>query len=482
MADPIEVKSRQCLEQFDLLVKRGWAPGGLEKFNQWLQTEKVLDLSAASLYSALKDSEASLETIITYIQDLTYYLKGLVDSVPPPTPMITRRATLKAGSASEESVKSYRHKSNMSAGQTLGSGRSGKSSKYIAQNADHMRRPEKVIEHKLDRLKQLSDLSRELVRECPGFFKEPHAPAVYKKACDTLHVTFPSAHPNIQKRLVVTSTLIVSSLIEDKESAPLNQDGPPSLVLHSKKRQMSLNDKIEPMISKRTRAESARQSTDDGQLEQLMVTGDGDSHRPSVTLPELDADKRIDGHGLRYICVVPGCKTPYTIYRSKDSWLDHVVNMSIHNKVPIWICTATGHGTAMLPFTSAEAFEDHMREAHADSFTEANLKFLAKSCQRQVQDVFLACTICSERHKSLLPKRDGEPANKPLLPHIMGHFEELWRIYMKWSTEFQLQDDQVYPGRDLGDLETRGNEAESFRGTDKRLRAKTRRGSASTVS
>lgn len=88
-------------------------------------------------------------------------------------------------------------------------------------------------------------------------------------------------------------------------------------------------------------------------------------------------------------CTFEACTKAGKMFEARHEWFDH--ELMVHRKE--WFCSAD----CQLSFNFQKEFEDYMRSAHANVFSEHQLAALAEMCQRPVdEDAETQCSLCSE--------------------------------------------------------------------------------------
>lgn len=92
-----------------------------------------------------------------------------------------------------------------------------------------------------------------------------------------------------------------------------------------------------------------------------------------------------------YVCVFDECDTPFEIYSSSREWLSHM--RSQHRMR--WHCFATSHEPSF--FESPDALEEHLREMHADHFSNEEISFLVENSSHPSLSVIENCPFCQQK-------------------------------------------------------------------------------------
>ncbi|PVH68986.1 hypothetical protein DL98DRAFT_578562 [Cadophora sp. DSE1049] len=151
-----------------------------------------------------------------------------------------------------------------------------------------------------------------------------------------------------------------------------------------------------------------------------------------------------------YICTFSDCLNPEKMYVTKHDWLYH--EMQIHRRR--WICA----GVCNASFDSKSSIEQHMRQKHAETFTEIQLPIVLDLCEREMEPTeTVTCAFC--------------PAEMTLLDlqgHVANHLEELALFALPVTLSGQSRDlgsneigSVVYGSNKLGDLSPLGSFSEA---------------------
>lgn len=108
-----------------------------------------------------------------------------------------------------------------------------------------------------------------------------------------------------------------------------------------------------------------------------------------------------------YVCLFDECDNPEQLYHHSSDWLEHMRGHTLR-----WRCNSKSHGTQT--FLTGAQYLDHMKDAHASSFTEPQLHALAKRNARPIGPMFTHCPICGT-----------DEATNDLEAHIVGHLRFL---------------------------------------------------------
>ncbi|KAH8742706.1 hypothetical protein F5883DRAFT_513040, partial [Diaporthe sp. PMI_573] len=108
-----------------------------------------------------------------------------------------------------------------------------------------------------------------------------------------------------------------------------------------------------------------------------------------------------------YVCLFDECDKPEELYRHSSDWLQHMRGHTLR-----WRCNAKSHGTQT--FLTEDLYLEHMRNAHAGSFTEPQLRALSERNGRPLGPMFTLCPICGT-----------EEGTGTMEAHIVGHLRSL---------------------------------------------------------
>jgi hypothetical protein len=162
--------------------------------------------------------------------------------------------------------------------------------------------------------------------------------------------------------------------------------------------------------------------------------------------PEL-SNARLRRHVMNdlepYVCLFEECVEPHHLFRDRSSWLSH---MQKEHTIQ-WTCNAKGHSPCVL--TSEKDFEDHMRSAHRQAFTDAQLPWLEKRSRGPASTIFTTCCLCDHipsegdlqkesvlRGLRLNLERDCDRRrlwSDCLAKHIGTHLESVSLISLPWQ-------------------------------------------------
>ncbi|KAJ5770964.1 Serine/threonine-specific protein phosphatase/bis(5-nucleosyl)-tetraphosphatase [Penicillium nucicola] len=109
-----------------------------------------------------------------------------------------------------------------------------------------------------------------------------------------------------------------------------------------------------------------------------------------------------------YVCLFEECDTPDQLYNHSEEWLKHMREHSLR-----WRCNSKSHEPCV--FDSRDTYADHLRHAHREKFSEAQVRVLANKNARPNNPLFQSCPLCGE----------FEATNGTLEEHIVGHLRVL---------------------------------------------------------
>lgn len=120
-----------------------------------------------------------------------------------------------------------------------------------------------------------------------------------------------------------------------------------------------------------------------------------------------------------YVCTFANCSAP--LFPRRHEWFNH--EMEIHRRE--FHCTKCGQG----PFETVEDIMDHLKQAHAGSWSQAQLDMIVQTCSRPMHDFStLSCPLCNNW---IFPKQhvDSENLDKATKEkyrrHLVHHLEQL---------------------------------------------------------
>ncbi|EUC47258.1 hypothetical protein COCMIDRAFT_35250 [Bipolaris oryzae ATCC 44560] len=119
-----------------------------------------------------------------------------------------------------------------------------------------------------------------------------------------------------------------------------------------------------------------------------------------------------------YSCTYQDCESSHQLFRSRREWAEHEAS---HRKV--WRCPE--HPNAV--FHSQLGLEDHLRQAHLDSFPESQLVTIVKVGEATTVDLRERCPICRAPTDA---KEIGD-----LQSHIANHLERIATFALPHSME-----------------------------------------------
>ncbi|RPA71786.1 hypothetical protein BJ508DRAFT_85450 [Ascobolus immersus RN42] len=132
-----------------------------------------------------------------------------------------------------------------------------------------------------------------------------------------------------------------------------------------------------------------------------------------------------------YSCLFPDCRYADLLFRTPEEWLAHL--QSEHASV--WCCRAEGHESCI--FNTQDELAEHIRTAHANSVTEAQIPSLLKKSPKPLSDIFNLpigdwdhheeCTTCHRFSASFKcdqslsgPDADSSLIYNRILAHLEG--------------------------------------------------------------
>ncbi|PGG96607.1 hypothetical protein AJ80_09808 [Polytolypa hystricis UAMH7299] len=113
-----------------------------------------------------------------------------------------------------------------------------------------------------------------------------------------------------------------------------------------------------------------------------------------------------------YVCLFEDCSKPHQLYDHSYTWLSHMRQHLLQ-----WHCETKSHGPKT--FETQEEYMAHMKQMHKPTFTEPQLKLLAKRNGRLKGPLFQTCPFCGADPK------DPESVKGRLEHHIVGHLRFL---------------------------------------------------------
>ena len=110
-----------------------------------------------------------------------------------------------------------------------------------------------------------------------------------------------------------------------------------------------------------------------------------------------------------YVCLFEECNEPAALYKHGEHWLNHMRQHTLH-----WRCNARSHGIQQ--FDSKCDYENHMRNVHMGTFTEAQLPLLTERNARSIEPLFTSCPFCGGSDATIKGRLED---------HIVGHLRYL---------------------------------------------------------
>ena len=322
------------------------------------------------------------------------------------------------------------------------SGRSGTTNASL-WSSDLVYQSQKMVDWILDRLGQMSDLSRDLAFEkrfaelaiYPEVFSDGLARDIYPHSKDVVRKMLPDAFGGLQIRIAVAICLRVKELVQSKDQYQHNLDGP----YHPRDEDFGESGDHEQVIIrgvKRRRFEPGALFSRDEKspiVEDIELVDSPESRylllkappaRPSELHSKFNSDETpahtADDQPNLYVCIVPECEVVNRLYKSQAEWLEHTDRTHAPHRT--WICTAICHGNSTPHFDSVVQFQNHMWDEHRGSFSASDLRYLTEACERPAcsMNIFYSCPLCKERIPEELADTD-----RPLLGHLDKHFTDM---------------------------------------------------------
>ena len=143
-----------------------------------------------------------------------------------------------------------------------------------------------------------------------------------------------------------------------------------------------------------------------------------------------------------YVCIFNNCSKDHTPFRDRNSWTAH---MREEHAVQ-WVCKLRGHSPVIVD--DEESYDEHLRYAHAGSFTEAQLPWLKKRGLSFSDTLLNHCPLClcvpsdaelqreSLIRGSSLSRNENQIRSEWLLKHLATHLESISLVSLPWQDSF----------------------------------------------
>lgn len=318
--------------------------------------------------------------------------------------------------------------------------------------SDFVSQSQKMVFWILDRLGQMSVLSRDLAFErrfaelanYPEVFSDGLARHIYPHSKEVVRKLLPDAISGLQIRISAAICLGVKELIQAKDQYQHHLDGP----YHPRDEDLGDSGDHEQVLIRGVKRRGVKQSDLSGSVVESLVVEDitmvdipHDEKSPTLEDIELVDSSQLtdetpthtaDDQPNFYVCIVLECEAANKLYKSQSEWLEHTEGTHAQHRT--WICTAICHGNDSPLFHSVVRFQNHMWDKHRGSFSASDLSYLTESCERPAcsTNIFFNCPLCKERVPEGLSSDD-----RPLLDHLVQHFANLSKSFLQILPSFE---------------------------------------------